>query len=247
MLLDEICDVLSPVAAGRCVVDVRIGLGYTAVMLDNGHCGLAHTFRHETGGGCCAFRNAGELGGSSAASLLRYAKSTDVISTAIALATVNALTDPPISGGADDMELLHLKPEDEVGMVGAFGPLIEPLRKRVKTLNVFEKTQNSGMDILPEEAEAEVLPHCHIAIITATTLINRTLDKVLDYCQNAREVMLLGPSTPYVPEVLAKKGVTILAGAHVTDAGKTLRIVSEGGGTMRLKSAMRMYSINISH
>ena len=92
MLINEICDSLLPQGAGHRAIDVRIGLGYTAVLLENGRCGLAYTFRHETGGGCCAFREAGSLCGRSAAGLLAYANSTDVIGSAVALATVNALT-----------------------------------------------------------------------------------------------------------------------------------------------------------
>ena len=36
MLIDDICEVLLPRAANRSVVDVRIGLGYTAVNVSGG-------------------------------------------------------------------------------------------------------------------------------------------------------------------------------------------------------------------
>ena len=106
MLLNEICDNFLPPAAELRATDVRIGLGYTAVLLENGRCGLAYTFRHETGGGCCAFREAGTLCGRRAADLLAYANSTDVVSSAVALATVNALTSPPDDSAADGLGLL---------------------------------------------------------------------------------------------------------------------------------------------
>ena len=193
MLINEICDSLLPQGAGHRAIDVRIGLGYTAVLLENGRCGLAYTFRHETGGGCCAFREAGSLCGRSAAGLLAYANSTDVIGSAVALATVNALTDPPTDSAADGLEFLSAGTEDEVGMVGFFGPLVEPLKKRCKALHIFERMPDHGQGVLPEEAQAEVLPRCQIAIVTATSVLNRTLDNLLGYCRNAREVMLLGP------------------------------------------------------
>jgi uncharacterized protein (DUF4213/DUF364 family) len=57
--------------------------------------------------------------------------------------------------------------------------------------------------------------------------------------------MLLGPSTPYAPEILAARGVTILSGMQVTDVALGLRVISEGGGTMRLLPAMRKVSVRI--
>ena len=78
-------------------------------------------------------------------------------------------------------------------MVGFFGPLVEPLKKRCKALHIFERMPDHGQGVLPEEAQAEVLPRCQIAIVTATSVLNRILDNLLGYCRNAREVMLLGP------------------------------------------------------
>jgi len=245
VLLNEICDSFLPQAAEHRADDVRIGLGYTAVLLDNGRCGLAYTFRHETGGGCCAFPEAGSISGRPATELLSYANSTDVIGSAIALATANALADPPMDSISDGMKLMSIDAEDEAGMVGFFPPLVEPLRRQFKALHIFDREPNHGQKVLPEEAQAEILPRCQVVIITATSLLNRTLDNLLGYCTNAREVMLLGPSTPYAPEVLAAKRVTILSGTRVTDAARALRVISEGGGTMNLMPAMRKFSVRI--
>jgi len=45
------------------VTEVRVGLGYTAALLDDGACGVAYTFRSEAGASCCAVREAGTLAG----------------------------------------------------------------------------------------------------------------------------------------------------------------------------------------
>ena len=245
MLINEICDSLLPRATEHRAADVRIGLGYTAVLLENSRCGLAYTFRHETGGGCCAFREADSLCGRPAIELLAYANSMDVIGSAVALATANALADPPMDSISEGMKLMSIDAEGEAGMVGYFPPLVEPLRKRCRALHIFERMPDHGQEVLPEEAQAEVLPRCQVVIITATSLLNRTLDAVLGYCKNAKEVMLLGPTTPYAPKILAAKGVTILSGARVTNADLALRVISEGGGNMNLKPAMRKFSFRI--
>jgi hypothetical protein len=59
MLIDDICDLLLSPAANHCVADVRVGLGYTAVQLDDGRCGLAYTFRDDIQEGCCVIKAAG--------------------------------------------------------------------------------------------------------------------------------------------------------------------------------------------
>jgi hypothetical protein len=40
--------------------------------------------------------------------------------------------------------------------------------------------------------------------------------------------------------------VTILSGVTVSDAARTLRIVSEGGGTPQFRSAIRKFSLRIA-
>jgi uncharacterized protein (DUF4213/DUF364 family) len=230
-------------AANHRVTDVRIGLGYTGVQLDNGRCGLAFTFRQEARGGCCAFREAGTLAGKLASEVAWCATSPDVITAAVGLATLNALTDPPLGAGVDALEVLAVEAEDEIGMVGHFTPLVEPLRKRARVLHIFERQPDRAAGLLPEHAAAEILPRCQVVILTATSLLNRTMDKLLDYCWKAREIVVLGPSTPLLPEVFAPHGVTLLSGVRVTDPARALQIISEGGGTMKLLSAMRKVSL----
>jgi len=41
MIVDDLLAEVRPALAGRAIVDVRIGLGYTAVLLDDGGRGLA--------------------------------------------------------------------------------------------------------------------------------------------------------------------------------------------------------------
>ncbi len=239
MLIDEVCDFLLPAAAGRSVADVRVGLGYTAVQLDDGRCGLAYTFRDEIHEGCCVIGEAGTLTGRRASDLAAWGKSPDAVACAVGLATLNALTGAP--AGATEADLLaevKVDSGDVIGMIGYFGPLVAPLRSRGKALHIFERRPNSEPSVLPEAAAAEVLPQCHVVILSATTLLNRTLDDLLCHCRNAREVAILGPSTPLLPAFFMNRGVTLLSGVHVVNGKDVLRIVSEGGGTRQLRTSV---------
>lgn len=140
MLIAQVCDFVLPVADGHSVADVRIGLGYTAVQLDDERCGLAYNFRDEFREGCGMISTAGTLVGRQASDLAQWARSTDPLISAVGLATLNALTEaPPTAMDTDLLAELRVASDDVVGMVGYFVPFIAPLRSRGKALHIFER------------------------------------------------------------------------------------------------------------
>ncbi len=245
MLLDDVCDQVLPMAAGHRIADVRIGLGYTGVHLDDGRCGLAYTFRQGTGPSCCVLKDAGSLTGQSATKLAEGAHAQDLIIAALGLATLNALIEPPPPSGSDVLDLLSVDQTDTVGMVGYFGPLVGPLKRAAKTLHIFDQQEDMGPEVLPEGAAERILPQCQVVIVSATALLNRTLDAVLDRCGGAHEIAILGPSTPLLPSVFGSRGVTVLSGVEIIDSPQTLRIISEGGGTRQLANSIRKVSLRV--
>ena len=246
MLLDEVCDFLLPAAAARAVADVSVGLGYTAVQLDDGRCGLAYTFRDDVREGCCVISEAGTLSGRRASDLATWAKSSDTVARAVGLATLNALTDVPQGAvEADLLTELQVTSKDVIGMVGYFGPLVGPLRSRGTTLHVFERHPMPKTDVLPEASAVQILPQCDVVILSATTLINRTLDDLLPLCSNAHDIAILGPSTPLLPAVFVDRGITVLSSVRVVQPARLLRVVSEGGGTRQFGNAVRKVSLRL--
>ena len=244
MLSDEILEQLPALAVGHFAADIRIGLGYTAVRLEDGRCGLAYTLHEEEYESCCVVPEAGTLTGRSVSELAEYVKSADTTACAIGLAAINAvITAPARAVESDILDLLPAGPDDSVGMVGYFGPLVDPLRKRTGALHIFERRPNPEIGVLPESAARDLLPTCQVVILSATTLLNHTLDGLLDYCRSAREIALLGPSTPFMPDVFSRRGVTILSGLQVVDAFQVLRVVSEGGGTRQFGPAVRKLTL----
>ncbi len=244
MLIDRVCDLLLPAAARRSIADVRLGLGYTAVRLDDGRCGLAYTFRDEIGEGCCVIREAGTLAGRPASDLAEWARLTNPVAAAVGLATLNALIEiPPGALDADLLAQLKVIPGDSIGMVGYFGPFIGPLRARGNVLHVFERRPDRQSGVLPESAAAEILPQCQVVILSATALLNRSMDNLVACCRNAREIAIVGPSTPMLSAVFRDCGVTLLSGVHVANAERVLRLVSEGGGTRHFGDAVRKLTL----
>ncbi len=234
-------------ADGRALRDVRVGIGYTAVELEDGSSGVAYTFRNELGGRCGVLAQAGELIGQDAATIMEWLGSDALVRAAIGLATINAATvrDSGDWPTGNVIEELNLRPEDTFGMVGDFAPILAKVRERTTNVHVFERGQRVGPGVHPASAMPEYLPLCDVVVVTATSVINHTIDEVLEHCVNAREVCLTGPSTPLCPAAFADTNVTLLAGTVVTDSPRLLEIVSQGGGTMAMKPASRQVLVRL--
>jgi hypothetical protein len=174
-------------------------------------------------------------------------KQPDETACAIGLATANALIGLPHGAAESDiLDLLPVRSEDAVGMIGYFGPLVGPLKKRVRSLHIFERKPIPDIGVLPDSAAGDLLPHCQVVVLSATTLLNHTIDGLLDCCKTAREIAILGPSTPFLPGLFRRRGVTMLSGIQVVDGPQVLRVVSEAGGTRNFGRAVRKLTLRTS-
>lgn len=242
-------------ARQRTIRQVVAGGRFCAVMLDDGGVGVANLCPDVCGEPSWQVSDRLPQPGTPAANTL--VTLAPPARSAIGLATANALTNRfPGRGGPSDelgirgdlLEVLELHPDDHVGMVGCFYPLVEGIRRRVRRLSIFERGQRISPDLLPEDRAAELLPRCSVALLTATTLINGTIDELLAAAANCREVVLLGPSTPFVPEVFAKSPhrVTLLAGVLATNAEELLRTVARDGGTRDFKTSVAKVNVRVN-
>lgn len=216
------------------VTDVRIGLGYTAVKLSSGKCGVACVLRHRLdSGGCSLLSQAGTLSEQDVSQLIPLARSSNILETSVGLAAINALAEQGEENLSqqDLIDLLQITEQDRVGMIGWIEPLVRKIRQRTDTLFVFDEAK-SEMEGLAETHEIPaILPQCDVVLLSATTLVNKTFDALMEISSQAREICLLGPSTPLFPEFFKTRGITVLAGRQIVEADKLLQIVSEAGGT----------------
>lgn len=245
MLLESLQEHALEKAGGLRVHDVRIGLCYTAVELEDGNTGVAFTFRQEILPGCA--RSRGSLAGIPACDLLKCITAHDLIDRTVGIAAANALLnrhdDHLLSG--DVLDILEPVEDDVVGMVGYFGPLVPKLKKTVRELMIFEYNTGRAPGLYPAEAAADKLPGCTIAIITSTSLINQTMEKLLDAAGNCRRTAIVGATTPLTGEVFRPCGVDIVSGVIVTDPSAILQIVSEGGGMRWFRGSVQKASIRL--
>ncbi|PKN50589.1 MAG: hypothetical protein CVU55_16240 [Deltaproteobacteria bacterium HGW-Deltaproteobacteria-13] len=236
---------LEPEAKSRKITDLRIGLGYVGVRLDHDAAGIAAVLFDALPHGCTVMPNAGNFAGSPAANLLKYlVNGENPLEIAMGLACANAMIQPSPSA-VDDREAttyLDLQQGVKVAMVGLFSPLVARIRASGAELTIIEKNP-ARMEILSDKDKKEALKSCHVAIITATTLLNSTFEETISLLGKPRAVAILGPSTPLIPELFLNTPVTHLGGATVADSARVLQIISEGGGTPALRPYLRFVNL----
>lgn len=231
-MINSLCISIDPacrdIKVRRCV----LGLGYTAVELEDGRTGLAATLPGNATRSCTAFGRAGSLAGASAGDLLDLGAEDDSLSRSVALACLNAFNVP----GEESDVLAALAPREgeRVVMVGYITPVARELVRQGLEVSVFEHRPLADPLVRPQEELPERMAAADLVILSATTIINGTLPELLALPGNARERLLMGPSTPLVPESFAHTPLTCLAGMHVHDPRRAMTIVMEGGGTQVL-------------
>ncbi len=206
-----------------------IGSAYSGVLLSDGSVGLAATLLEP---GCCRTHpRAGDLAGQPAWELARGLLSPHPLASVLGLATVNAALNRGGDASPDPVEALGISPGERVGMVGYIGPLAGELKKLAGELVVFERSPARAEGLLPDWAVETELPRCDVVILSGTTFINKTVDRLLGLARG--KIAVVGPSTP-LWEGLFELGIDGLFGARVDDPDRVLLTLSEGGGTKAL-------------
>jgi uncharacterized protein (DUF4213/DUF364 family) len=239
MIVQRLIDEVKQDALNRILADVRIGIGYTAVLLDDGSCGVSYTFRNEMGPQCGLIDDAGDLAGTNCGGIIHWAMDLNLAKCAVGLACINAILQQRLEGfsAGNALEQIDFRPGDVVGMIGYFKPVLDRVEGKARDIYIFERNITDG-GLLPDWAEDIYLPQCDVVIITGTTLLNKTMDGILEKCHNAREIVVMGPTAALCPKVYKDHGVTLLAGVRVVDAQRVMNVAGEGGGGLALKGSV---------
>lgn len=205
---------------------VYVGVHWT--MVCSRRCGLAATMTAtEAPHGSYRVRDVGRLHTKSAQELATWLTSANPLEASIGLAAYNSLLSleglPFQELNAAEV-LKHRGAGRNVAIIGHF-PFVNDLRPLARNLWVLER--HPALGDLPASAAPEVLPNAEVIAITATTLINHTLEDLLALCPPQAWMMLLGPSTPLTPR-LFEFGFAMLSGARVEDEAAALLTIQQG-------------------
>jgi len=232
-LIQNLMAHFSDKASRTLVTSVTIGLKYTAVTTDDGGIGLAWT--DPAGFGCGKPGDYRDFEGLPAMELLARLKDPSPLYRTMALALVNALNYHEACSLPDDdsdggwMDFLAVGPETHVAMVGFFRPLMKKFKERGAFVEVLDDTQGVGdrADFYEKlNGWAEVL------LLTSTSILNQSTEELLAHlAPGVNRVIMLGPSTPVVPEAFGHLPVSVLAGTVPVDHAAVIRAVRHGQGT----------------
>jgi hypothetical protein len=106
-------------------------------------------------------------------------------------------------------------------------------------LSVLERRPGQGD--LPDTACEYILGEQDVVFMTATSLVNKTMPRLLELSRNAR-VVVAGPSTPLHP-LLFVHGAERLGGLIVEDHAAARQVVAEGGHKALFSQGGRMVKV----
>jgi uncharacterized protein (DUF4213/DUF364 family) len=240
---------------GERMDDVRVdravvGVFFTGVKLSTGHGGICATpIKSIPEAVCCpssakALPHSGRLRERRIEAYLADALGDRPMRKALGIAAVSALSalcddvcpgpDHPVVRGVDAVDLLTIQESGNVVVVGALTPYLRALKQAGQPFRVLEMDPRTlKPDELPFYTPVEetdmVVPWADTLVITGTTLINGTLDHLLELARPEATVVVLGPSVSILPDALFSRGVEIVGGNQVTDPDRLLDILAEGG------------------
>lgn len=218
--MDRLVDILTAgvpdVPSGRVVV----GFNWTAV---EGPAGVGFAATPSRADGAATTPQTGSYGGRGLAELAALAHSQNPYERAIGIAAANAHWNADAADLTDGDGLTGMASPGTTVVIGRFPGL------DVKLPGALVLERHPGPNDLPADRAPEVIPGCARLIITASTLVNGTVDGLLALAGPETEVTLVGPGTPLCPG-LFRIGIRRLAGFVAVDREGCIKAVMEGAG-----------------
>ncbi|MBL4906212.1 MAG: DUF2478 domain-containing protein, partial [Sneathiella sp.] len=213
---------------------VVVGINWILIEGPDG-CGLSHTPAKGTGG-CRAVRQASKLATMSLKELAQLVHSWNPFETALGMAAINAFYNRYDLDGeqVNGLDLIG-KAEGPVTVVGAF----KNVERKFKNARIVELNPTENQ--YPQFAAATLLLSSEAAVITASSLVNKSLPALLRSCEQ-NKAALVGPGTPLAPALHAY-GIDILSGLIVDDIDAVTTVIGSGGSVQDIKPHCRYLTL----
>ena len=227
------------------------GVYLTAVKLSSGYSGLSSNDLNSSEN-CTHSRNRGfgdftpgHFKGQKVADLFTIPEPTCFIKT-LQLAVMNALSAELLAESKfriienlDPIDLIDLSEKKQVCVVGAFLSYIKKVAQSNSVLKIIELNENAVPEdyrryFVPFHLSEKVISQSDVVIITGSSLANNTLDKLMDVVPEKAKVILVGPTSGLIPDVLFSRGVDIIGATRITDSDKMMELVAEGAAGFHL-------------
>lgn len=232
-LNERLFKALEKKASETMIEAVSIGLRYTAVCTSEGGIGLSYTYFRDNKS-CTAIKLDQDIEDQPALGLLEFIKSKEPLQRSLGLATINAVNHQSALTFPEDrkndilLNILNIKKNTKVAMVGYIGPLVHKLQKMEAKIEIIDQGRNLG-DY--SSFKKKLAKWAESLILTSTSLLNNSTEDILKRIGPSVRTVLLGPSTPLIAEPFSNLPVHVLAGTVPQDKEKTLKAIRHGQGT----------------
>lgn len=182
---------------------------------------------------------AGTLQGQGSEQLRPWLQAWDEAEAAVGLAVLNACINAGPNCAAEAQLLseqapghlqvfAHMRPRLEGRKVVVIGhyPGLDSFWQGLPYVCLERQRQDGD---LPDSAAEYLLPEADWVFISASSIANKTLPRLLQLAQHA-QVVLMGPSLPWL-RGWQRFGVNYLAGVRVHDSQAAMQVAMQGGGT----------------
>jgi len=129
------------------------------------------------------------------------------------------------------MRRFEIQANTRVAMVGLFDPLVKMFAAQQVEVKIIDEFRGLGQK---DVFYARLIDWADVLILTSTTILNNSAEEILKYAGRGLKTVLLGPSTPMVPEAFVHLPVHMLAGAVALDQTRILKAVRHGTGARML-------------
>ena len=234
------------------ITDVRIGLFLTAVKLSDSSVGISGTFSSSSSGVHCKKENRdfgdftpNRIIGKKITELLDSSKHMGLFKS-LKIAVLSAISsrlleqsNHTVLRNTDPINLVDLNSRKTITMVGAFQSYIQKISLSQSHLNILEFDKNSLGEkdrkyFIPASDYNKILPVSDTVIITGQTLLNNTLDDLLKSTKPGAQVIVTGPSSSLLPDILFANNVKIIGAIKPTEPELMLKLAGEGGSVYHM-------------
>ena len=232
------------------IEEVRLGVYLSAVKLTDNSYGVASTLTESHYHCIKSNRDYGDftptkITGQSAMNLFETTKKSSIIDT-LRIAVLNAISSTVLAQGnykivenADPIDLIDLNSQKTITVVGAFNSYVQKISSTNNQLFVLELNKEALTDehkkyYVPADQYNQVLPKSDVVIITGLTLVNNTLDGLLSAIAPNTQVIVTGPSSSLIPDILFRNKVNIIGATRIVKPELLFPIASQFGAGFHL-------------
>jgi len=172
--------------------------------------------------------------------------SVNIVEKTLAFATVNAISQYYLEPCecVDIFEELRRLEVEKVAVVGNIRPLVEKLRNCYKVF-VFERNPKLiDENTLSDTLEYHLLPEMDAVFVSGTSLLNNTIDMILDRSKKAKLIILIGPTAQIHPTLVKDSDITHLASVRVVNLESAL-IGLKMGSWKRFEKSCEKYTVKV--